>query len=149
MINDLKIENFNDKFLSDTHNLDVEIFGSNSWSLASFKYELKLQQSINLIATINNYLVGYVFSNSIYENTHINNLAVSPNYRNMHIGYKLMSSIINISLEKKANIFNLEVRKSNISAINFYKKLGFIELFIRKDFYVKPSEDAIIMELIK
>jgi ribosomal-protein-alanine N-acetyltransferase len=39
----------------------------------------------------------------------------------------------------------LEVRKSNLPAIKLYKKLGFVEAGIRKDFYTKPLEDAIIM----
>jgi ribosomal-protein-alanine N-acetyltransferase len=41
--------------------------------------------------------------------------------------------------------FTLEVRASNISAINLYEKLGFENKGVRKNFYEKPIEDAIIM----
>ena len=44
------------------------------------------------------------------------------------------------------NIF-LEVRESNQTAINFYKKNKFKEISIRKNYYSKPTENAIIMKL--
>ena len=38
----------------------------------------------------------------------------------------------------------LEVRRSNEAAINLYKSEGFEETGIRKGFYEKPREDAIL-----
>jgi ribosomal-protein-alanine N-acetyltransferase len=42
---------------------------------------------------------------------------------------------------------SLEVRCSNAAAISLYKRLGFESAGIRKDFYSKPKEDAVIMWL--
>ena len=39
----------------------------------------------------------------------------------------------------------LEVRKSNLAAVNLYKKHGFINVRVRKDYYNDPVEDAIVM----
>ena len=39
----------------------------------------------------------------------------------------------------------LEVRKSNAAAIAAYQKNGFQVAGIRKDYYRKPAEDALIM----
>lgn len=41
----------------------------------------------------------------------------------------------------------LEVRLSNIPARNLYTKLGFSELYKRKDYYANPKEDALILHL--
>ena len=41
----------------------------------------------------------------------------------------------------------MEVRQSNIAAINLYEKLGFKNLGIRKNFYEFPKEHAVIMTL--
>lgn len=39
----------------------------------------------------------------------------------------------------------LEVRASNIAAITFYKKCGFLQINIRKAYYEDNKEDAIVM----
>jgi ribosomal-protein-alanine N-acetyltransferase len=41
----------------------------------------------------------------------------------------------------------LEVRTSNIQAINFYQKFGFIKDAIRDKYYKDNSEDALLMSL--
>lgn len=42
----------------------------------------------------------------------------------------------------------LEVRASNIPARNLYKKLGFTELYQRKNYYSNPTEDALVLQYI-
>ena len=42
-------------------------------------------------------------------------------------------------------ILFLEVRESNVAARTLYKSLGFTEDGIRKNFYEKPAEHAILM----
>jgi ribosomal-protein-alanine N-acetyltransferase len=39
----------------------------------------------------------------------------------------------------------LEVRVSNFKARNLYKKVGFQEIGIRKNYYRIPEEDAVVM----
>ena len=49
------------------------------------------------------------------------------------------------TLRKVKNVF-LEVRPSNIAALAWYKKLGFVEINRRKAYYSNPDEDAIVMK---
>ena len=44
--------------------------------------------------------------------------------------------------------YYLEVRKSNTAAQRLYEKLGFVSAGVRKNFYEKPSEDAVLMQMI-
>ena len=39
----------------------------------------------------------------------------------------------------------LEVRLSNIAAIKLYEKFGFVSVGKRPNYYMMPSEDALIM----
>ena len=76
----------------------------------------------------------------------ISNVVVHPNYRKRGIAYRMLTEL----LERGAHEFGtesytLEVRQSNIDAIRLYEKLGFVREGIRKNFYEKPTEDAIIM----
>lgn len=41
----------------------------------------------------------------------------------------------------------LEVRVGNVPARNLYAKLGFTELYRRKDYYSRPTEDALVLQL--
>ena len=42
----------------------------------------------------------------------------------------------------------LEVRVGNTPARKLYEKLGFTELYVRKNYYSKPTEDASVMQLL-
>jgi len=48
-------------------------------------------------------------------------------------------------IKEEASTITLEVRKSNIIAIDFYKKLGFEIVTIKKDYYTSPMEDGYYM----
>ena len=47
----------------------------------------------------------------------------------------------------KAEKWYLEVRESNLWAIQFYEKLGFERVGMRKIFYTAPTENAVLMAL--
>ena len=63
--------------------------------------------------------------------------------RRKGIASKLMEYLIKNNLS-----ITLEVKKTNISAINLYKKYGFYEVGNRKDYYKNPTENAILMDLL-
>lgn len=72
-------------------------------------------------------------------------IAVDNNYRRMGHAKSLLEEIV-IKEKVKKDIF-LEVRESNIAAINFYKKNRFNKISIRKNYYKDNNENAIIMKL--
>ncbi len=92
------------------------------------------------VAEINGEVVGYIVFSKILDEVHLENIAVDERWRRKGIGSKLLEFLIQRS--KESSIF-LEVRPSNIPAINLYKKYGFREIGIRKKYYV--NEDAIVM----
>ena len=55
-----------------------------------------------------------------------------------------MSYLVSEAIHYKVINITLEVRVSNIRAINLYKKFGFREVALRKYYY--GDEDAILME---
>jgi ribosomal-protein-alanine N-acetyltransferase len=48
---------------------------------------------------------------------------------------------------KRRAILFLEVRESNVAAIQLYKNAGFMEISRRRDYYDNPVESAIVMRL--
>ena len=94
---------------------------------------------------IDDNVLGYLDYSLIYDRMEIDNFLVNPLHRNKGIGSILMSYLMDLA--RKNNVINvtLEVRVSNVIAINLYKKYGFCEVAIRKYYY--GDEDGILMEL--
>jgi len=70
------------------------------------------------------------------------NLAVAPEFRRQGVARALMRAFLH---GFQGDVF-LEVRSSNLSALEFYKSLGFQELTLRTDYYERPPEAAIVMK---
>lgn len=89
-------------------------------------------------------ILGFIEFWIMYEESHIIDIAVHPEFRKKGYGQKLMEFMIEKSRELGAKKVFLEVRPSNQVAINLYKKCGFSESGLRKKYY--KDEDAIIMK---
>lgn len=76
----------------------------------------------------------------------ISNVVVREDMRNRGVGKEMLSALLR-EAEKRYGIseFTLEVRVSNEPAIALYESLGFKNEGIRRKFYEKPVEDAMIM----
>ena len=81
----------------------------------------------------------------VFEQAHITNVAISQDYRLRGLGHSLMLELEKVARQKKANHILLEVRPSNLAARTMYKKLGFVDMSIRKAYYSDNNEDAIVM----
>lgn len=100
-----------------------------------------------VVLEINQEIHGYV-GMWINDNMEIINLYVDEEYQGMGFGDLIMDFVIALCEQSKIQNLSLEVRKSNIKAINLYKKHGLIESYIRKDYYKNENnecEDAIVM----
>lgn len=73
------------------------------------------------------------------------NIGVSPQLSRHGGGKRLMSGFLAWCTEHSVDRIWLEVRQSNNSAQQFYRKFGFVNVGTRKGFYSDPEEDAQIM----
>ena len=114
------------------------------WSYASFLSEIKKINSYILVALNNsNQVVGFLTANFVLDTADLTNIAVAPEFRKQGIATALLKFLLQELNHCK--IF-LEVRISNILAINLYQKFNFKQVGIRKRFYQNPIEDAILMQ---
>ena len=127
-------------YIEQIFNLEKEIFKNSAFSKSYLNTLIKGDNSFIYIYLIDDKVCGYLIildSIDVYE---ILAIATVEEYRNKGIAQELLAKI------RIKNIF-LEVRESNQTAINFYKKNKFKEISIRKNYYSKPAENAIIMKL--
>lgn len=116
------------------------------WSKDAFLLELtKNLLAKYIVAEVDGVVVGYGGIWLIMDEGHITNIAVDEKYRQMGIGTKIMEGLIQLCIDRNIIAMTLEVRKSNEAAKALYKKFGFKEYGIRKNYYQNNNEDAIIM----
>lgn len=124
-----------------------QISFSEPWSEQAFWDTLDNEEYIYLVALFEDKVVGYAGCVISLDEGSVTNIAVHKNYRKIGIGEELMLQLRKqLALRAVKQIF-LEVRESNVAARILYRKCGYEEMGLRKNFYRKPDEDGIVMRL--
>ncbi len=124
--------------------IEEECF-SMPWSERAFEESMALPHGIFFVAEYNNKIAGYVGVYHIGDECDITNVAVSVDCRRMGVGKRLLEAVDMYATDNSIHSITLEVRESNTSAIALYEKMNYKNIGIRKNFYEKPVENAIIM----
>ena len=117
-----------------------------SWSARSFEEALNSGNTCFIVCENGNTLKGYIGMWISADEAEITNVAVDKDYRRIGVGRGLIEKLKEKGIDKGVRLFFLEVRESNDAARSLYKKCGFKEVGLRKDFYTRPNEDAILMK---
>ena len=88
---------------------------------------------------------GYIGLYAVSGEGSITNVAVRPEKRGLGIGEALVKEAVKLGETLSLEFITLEVRVSNTPARRLYEKCGFSEVGMRRGFYSKPREDAVIM----
>ena len=81
----------------------------------------------------------------VFDEGDLNLLAVQAEYRRKGIAARLVKELEIQAKRLGIRCYTLEVRTGNASAIAFYTRLGFEQVGRRKNYYVKPVEDALLL----
>ena len=115
------------------------------WSEMSIASELGNIWSYWLVAVDGDQVVGYIGSQSSYDETDVMNVAVHPDWRRRGIAESLIENLIRELKNRGSHALLLEVRASNAPANALYERLGFVQVGCRKNYYRNPKEDALIL----
>ena len=118
---------------------------SDPWSEKSVASELENELAYWLVALDGETVAGYVGSQTVMGETDMMNIAVHPDYRRQGIAEALVIALVTDLKEQGSRCLTLEVRASNAPAIGLYKKMGFEQIGLRKNYYRNPKEDALIL----
>ena len=89
--------------------------------------------------------VGFCSMWRVADELHINNLAVLPGFRRAGIGSALLQHVLLHGAQSGALRATLEVRQSNDAARMLYERFGFTVAGVRRSYYSKPVEDALVL----
>jgi ribosomal-protein-alanine N-acetyltransferase len=82
----------------------------------------------------------------VLDEGQITNVATHPDFRRRGYAKEVMLALVDFAKQNGIDFLTLEVRESNEAAIRLYEGLGFYSTGVRKGFYKKPVEAAILMQ---
>lgn len=124
--------------------IERQIF-SRPWSRDGFEASVMADNTVYLTARLDGEIAGYCGMIWCMDEAEITNVAVKETCRKKGVAIAMLQKLLACGNAHDVRSFILEVRKSNVAAIALYEKLGFKKCGVRKNFYEKPTEDAIIM----
>ena len=120
---------------------------SDPWSAEAFMGALRNSNQIFFVADDDGTIAGYCGLMCVAGEGQILNVAVDVPYRRQGLATEMMRSMLEFGIDHGVSLFTLEVRASNEPAIRLYNSCAFVATGRRKDYYSKPREDAILMDL--
>lgn len=149
---DIVISVFNHEDIDDIFECESQSSGY-PWSAANFRSSLSDGHLCLGLKKDGKWIAHAVFS-CVVDQLELLILSVSPEYKRQGLAAGFLGEVMQQFSEKKlVSEVLLEVRVSNVAAINLYKKLGFVQVGIRKGYYaisksVSGKEDALLFLLV-
>ena len=115
------------------------------WHAHAYHTEIGNRAARYLVARMGGEVVGYGGLWVIMDEAHITTLAVVPEQRGKKIGERLLQALLDEAYLMGASRATLEVRERNVVAQCLYRKYGFRDAAIRKNYYSDNNENALVM----
>lgn len=122
-----------------------QLYFSVPWTERQLKGSLESPEYLFVVAEEQGRVIGYGGLLKVLDEGDITNIVVEEAYRGKGIGRQLVKALLSEGKRCGLNAFTLEVRAGNAAAIHLYESLGFVREGIRRRFYQRPVEDALIM----
>ena len=133
--------------IDQVHAIELLAFSS-PWSKESLQGELTINPVARYLVVedeISRQIIAYAGIWLILEEGHITNIAVHPDYRRQGYGRFVMLELLKLACCFGVKAATLEVRPSNLAAINLYQSLDFSLAGLRPGYYTDNGEDALIL----
>ncbi len=142
----LRIQKMKEENIPSIMEIESVSFGKYHWSENSFKSEISNRLAHYYVGLNDNgQVICYCGFWDILGEGHITTFAVREGCKRQKLAEQMMLYIFDEAKKLDVKWFTLEVRMSNIPAINLYQKYGFETIGTREKYYQDNNEDALIM----
>ncbi len=119
---------------------------SDPWTAAQLANTLAQDATIGMVIEDGaGHLAGYLFGSVVLDQAEILTLAVYPTQRRQGLGRRLLDAVLDTMVRRGIRAIWLEVRASNEGARALYAQAGFIASGVRRGYYRRPVEDALVL----
>ena len=115
------------------------------WHESAYLTEISNRSAYYVVACIDSQVVGYAGMWIIMDESHITTLGVTRESRRQRIAEQLLVALLDEAMARNARRATLEVRQSNESAQNLYRKYDFAPAALRRGYYTDNHENAVVM----
>lgn len=140
------IEEAREELLPQIQRIEQQSF-SVPWTEAMLRVQLSPDSHVFLTAESAEGVVGYVGMMYVLDEGYVSNVAVRPDRRRQGIADALLDALEARARALMLSFLTLEVRAGNAPAVALYEKHGYRVVGRRKNYYEKPTEDALLMTL--
>jgi ribosomal-protein-alanine N-acetyltransferase len=124
--------------------LERKIF-PDPWPRSSFEALFGADGIGMIVAAHEGEVIGYACWEVCDRAAHLTNLAVAPEWRRKAVAKRLLQHILQVVAAEECRLVMLEVRPSSRDALSFYEESGFHKVYVKPDYYRRPTEDALVM----
>ena len=143
----LDIRPMRDEDLEAVIGIELQVYDF-PWTLGIFRDCLRAGYCC-WVLTLGERVVGYGVTMVAVQECHLLNLCIHPGWQGQGLGHKLIQHLLKLARQSGAESAFLEVRESNAKARALYRRLGFVEVGRRRDYYPRQNgrEDALLLSL--
>lgn len=140
----LEIKLFASEHISEIAKIERFCF-SEPWSENAFSIFLG-DNAFGVVALLDGAVVAYGGMLCVLDEGQITNIATHPDHRRKGLGRAIVNALEEEAERRGLSILFLEVREHNSVARELYASCGWKEIGIRKNFYSKPVDNAVLMK---
>lgn len=145
IMNNLNVRRMNLEDVDRVYEIELLCF-PHPWVKEAFVKDMtENKMALYYVLELDGVIIGYCGMWVVFDEGHITNIAIHPDYWGRSYGKVLMKSVIANVEDENISAITLEVRVSNKRAITLYEHLGFVSSGIRPKYYTDNNEDAMIM----
>lgn len=128
--------------------IEASVFNSfDAYQLEDFERWFHYNPDLCLVAEMEGRIAGYVITRILPRHGDLASLAIHPDYHRLGIGSALLEATEERVMGYGKKKITIEVRKTNITGLAFWKKMGFITFGKHPGFY-EDGEEAILMKKV-
>lgn len=143
MTENFEIVKLEEKYVDDVFLIEKTFFGLSDSSIVSNSIESETL-SYYVMLDKKEKVVGFYECSIVLDEAELFDVAVVEEYQGKKLATKLMEHFLELCREKNVRTIFLEVNTNNSKALCLYKKFGFNQYAVRKNYY--GDNDAILMK---
>jgi ribosomal-protein-alanine N-acetyltransferase len=141
----LKIRRMRVDDIDEVWKIEQDLF-TMPWPKTIFLYEVSDDRnSYPIVGILDEAITAYAIGWFVGDELHIGNIAVARGKQGAGLGTRLLEEMLCEGARRGSEYATLEVRASNVRAINLYRRYGFRGVAMRERYYADTGEDALVM----